>query len=107
MRGERGATDPCGSRRFSPGTMAGINRRAAVANPESSLTIAIVVMKGSEHLASDKMVMRLGGIYALEGVMNTSEQYHGPVLEALCAFVRESTIGKTVPKDKPTSTSSQ
>jgi hypothetical protein len=60
-------------------------------------------MKGSEHLASDKIVMRLGGIYALEGVMNTFEQYHGPVLEALCAFVRESTIGKTVPKDKPTS----
>jgi Pentapeptide repeats (8 copies) len=80
----------------------GINRRAAVANPESSLTIAIVVMKGSEHLASDKIVMRLGGIYALEGVMNTSEQYHRPVLEALCAFVRESMIGKTVPKDKPT-----
>ena len=74
-----------------------------MANPESSLTIAIVVMKGSEHLASDKIVMRLGGIYALEGVMNTSEQYHRPVLEALCAFVRESTIGKTVPKDKPTS----
>ena len=73
-----------------------------MANPESSLTIAIVVMKGSEHLASDKIVMRLGGIYALEGVMNTSEQYHRPVLEALCAFVRESTIGKTVPKDKPT-----
>jgi hypothetical protein len=59
-------------------------------------------MKGSEHLASDKIVMRLGGIYALEGVMNTSEQYHRPVLEALCAFVRESMIGKTVPKDKPT-----
>ena len=79
--------------------VAGINRRAAVANPESSLTIAIVVMKGSEHLASDKIVMRLGGIYALEGVMNTSErpeQYRGPVLEALCAFVREYTIGKTV-----------
>jgi hypothetical protein len=28
-------------------------------------------------------------IYALEGVMNTSEQYHQPVLEALCAFVRD------------------
>jgi hypothetical protein len=66
------------------------------------LTIAIVVMKGSKHLASDKIVIRLGGIYALEGVMNTSEQYHRPVLETLCAFVRESTIGKIVPKDKPT-----
>jgi hypothetical protein len=43
--------------------------------------------------------MRLGGIYALEGVMNASErpeQYRGPVLEMLCAFVREYTIGKTV-----------
>jgi hypothetical protein len=37
--------------------------------------------------------MRLGGIYALEGVMNTSEQYHGSVLEGLSAFVRENTIG--------------
>jgi hypothetical protein len=43
--------------------------------------------------------MRLGGIYALEGVMNASERpepYRGPVLEMLCAFVREYTIGKTV-----------
>jgi Pentapeptide repeats (8 copies) len=47
--------------------------------------------------------MRLGGIYALEGVMNdqTSPQYHQPVLEALCAFVREKTIGKTASKDRP------
>jgi uncharacterized protein YjbI with pentapeptide repeats len=68
------------------------------------LLISNQVSKGFEQLASDKIAMRLGGIYALEGVMNdkTSEQYHGPVLEALCAFVRESTIGKTVPKDKPT-----
>ena len=28
------------------------------------------------------------GLYALEGVMNTSSDYHQPVLEALCAFVR-------------------
>ena len=38
--------------------------------------------------------MRLGGIYALEGVMNMSEQYHQPVLEALCAFVREEAKGE-------------
>jgi len=40
-------------------------------------------------------VVRLGGIYALEGVMNTSEQYHQPVLEVLCAFVRDSTRTET------------
>jgi hypothetical protein len=53
---------------------------------------AQMVAKGFEQLANkDSVVMRLGGIYALEGVMNTSPQYHQPVLEALCAFVRDST----------------
>jgi hypothetical protein len=67
------------------------------------LLISNQVSKGFEQLASDKIAMRLGGIYALEGVMNPSErpeQYRGPVLEALCAFVREYTIGKTV-SEKP------
>ena len=49
------------------------------------------VSKSFEQLGSQEMATRLGGIYGLEGVMNTSEQYHQPVLEALCAFVREST----------------
>src|SRR5882762_3571390 len=65
------------------------------------LLISNQVSKGFEQLASDKMAMRLGGIYALEGVMNVSERperYRGPVLEMLCAFVREYTIGKTVSK---------
>src|SRR5215469_12811937 len=52
------------------------------------LLISTQVSKGFEQLGSDKEVVRLGGIYALEGVMNTSEQYHEPVLEALSAFVR-------------------
>src|SRR5580700_3705745 len=67
------------------------------------LLVSNQVSKGFEQLASDKIAMRLGGIYALEGVMNTSErpeQYRGPILEALCAFVREYTIGKTV-SEKP------
>lgn len=56
--------------------------------------------KGFEQLASKEIVMRLGGIYALEGVMNISEQYHGPILEALCAFVREATpAGDSPPAD--------
>lgn len=42
-------------------------------------------------MGSDKPFIRLGGIYALEGVMNTSAQYHQPVLEALSAFVRDGT----------------
>jgi hypothetical protein len=40
-------------------------------------------------LGSKEVAVRLGGIYALEGVINTSDQYHQPALEALSAFVRE------------------
>lgn len=55
------------------------------------LLISNQVGKGFELLGNkdDKIEQRLGGIYALEGVMNDSEQYHQPVLEALCAFVRD------------------
>jgi hypothetical protein len=56
------------------------------------LLISNQVSKGFEQLAGTETAMRLGGIYALEGVMNApSSQYRVPVLEALCAFVREST----------------
>jgi hypothetical protein len=40
------------------------------------LLISNQVARGFEQLGSDKPVVRLGGIYALEGVMNNSEQYH-------------------------------
>ena len=62
------------------------------------LLISQQVAKGFEQLGQqgpDKMVLRLGGIYALEGVMNGSAQYYTPVLEALCAFVRDATKNHT------------
>jgi len=59
------------------------------------LLISNQVSKGFEQLGSERAVVRLGGIYALEGVMNTSEQYHLPVLEALCALVRDGTRAGT------------
>lgn len=68
------------------------------------LLISNQVSKGFEQLGSDKVVVRLGGIYALEGVMNMSEQYHRPVLEALCAFVRGGTRDDTKIGDQPPAT---
>jgi hypothetical protein len=59
------------------------------------LLISNQVSKGFEQLGSDKPAIRLGGIYALEGVMNTSREYHKPVLEALSAFVRDGTRTET------------
>ena len=52
------------------------------------LLISQQVSKGFEQLGSDKLVVRLGGIYALEGVLYVSEEYHRPIVEALCAFIR-------------------
>ena len=63
------------------------------------LLISNQVSKGFEQLGSEKVVVRLGGIYALEGVMNSSDQYHQAVLEALSAFVRE---GAKLPATPPT-----
>jgi hypothetical protein len=61
------------------------------------LLISNQIAKGFDLLGNkdNQSPQRLGGIYALEGVMNTSEQYHQPVLEALCAFVRDRTTTET------------
>src|SRR3954466_7621003 len=59
------------------------------------LLISNQVSKGFEQLGSKEIETRLGGIYVLEGVMNTSKQYHKPVLEALSAFVRDHTKAET------------
>jgi uncharacterized protein YjbI with pentapeptide repeats len=62
------------------------------------LLISNQVSKGFEQMGSEKVVVRLGGIYALEGVMNNSDQYYyRTVLEALTAFVREGANAKDVP----------
>ena len=62
------------------------------------LLISNQVSKGFEQLGSEKIVIRLGGIYALEGVMSGSNQYRLPVLEALTAFVRD---GAKLPTTSP------
>src|ERR1700722_4323258 len=62
------------------------------------LLISNQVSKGFEQLGREKIVVRLGGIYALEGAMNNLDQYHQAVLEALSAFVRE---GVKLPSTPP------
>lgn len=45
--------------------------------------------KATEALASDKLEVRLGAIYTLEGVSQESDKHYWPVIETLCAFVRD------------------
>jgi hypothetical protein len=61
------------------------------------LLVSNQVSKGFEQLGSKEAVIRVGGIYALEGVMNNSDQYHQAVLEALTAFVRDGTSAMPTP----------
>ena len=41
-----------------------------------------------DQLGSEKLEVRLGGIYALERIARDSEKDHGPIMEVLVAFVR-------------------
>ena len=42
-----------------------------------------------DQLGSDKIEIRLGGIYALERIARDSERDHWPIMEVLTAYVRE------------------
>ncbi len=43
-----------------------------------------------ELLGSEKLAVRLGGIYALERIARDSERDHWPIMEVLTAYVREN-----------------
>ena len=42
-----------------------------------------------DQVGSSHLDVRLGGIYALEGIARDAPEYHGPVVEVLTAYVRE------------------
>lgn len=44
-----------------------------------------------EQFGSERIEIRLGGIYALERIAKESERDHWPIMEVLCAYVRERT----------------
>jgi hypothetical protein len=50
--------------------------------------------KAIEQLGSDKLDVRIGGIYALERVARDSARDHPTVMEVLTAFIREHSHGK-------------
>jgi len=52
--------------------------------------------KAIEQLGSDKIDVRIGGIYALERVARDSARDHPTVMEVLTAFVREHSIERWV-----------
>jgi hypothetical protein len=74
------------------------SRRQTMISERASrdLRISGEVAKGFELLGNkDNALQRLGGIYLLEGVMNTSEEYYRPILDTLCALVRDGSMTLT------------
>ena len=45
--------------------------------------------KAIDHLGSEDIDVRLGGIYALERIANISDRERGPVVEVLTAYIRQ------------------
>ncbi len=75
------------------GTAQAANEQARIAE-EGQVTDRFT--KAVEHLSSGKpgdlgtLAIRLGGIYALERIARDSERDHWPVMQLLCAYVREN-----------------
>ena len=60
--------------------------------------------KAIEQLSSGELDVRIGGIYALEGVARDSARDHPMVMEVLTAFVREHSREQWPPPDSPRTT---
>jgi hypothetical protein len=57
--------------------------------------------KAIEHLGSEQVDVRLGGIYALERIASISERERGPIVEVLTAYVREHAPTPALRDDPP------
>jgi uncharacterized protein YjbI with pentapeptide repeats len=55
--------------------------------------------KAIEQLSSDKLALRIGGIYALERIASEFVKDHPMTMEVLSAFVRERVPGGFIPAD--------
>ena len=53
--------------------------------------------KAIEHLGSEKLDIRIGGIYALERIARDSARDHPTVIEVLTAFIREHSPTSEIP----------
>jgi hypothetical protein len=79
------------------------DRELAQQAEESHATLMnTAFVKAFEQIASDKFLVRVAGIYALETVIDGSAQYRQPAVDALCAYVRD--VSKTETGEGPPTT---
>jgi hypothetical protein len=73
---------------------ASTSQRALAVSQEGQITDrfskAIEQLGAVDSTGRKKLEVRLGGIYALEGIANESKELHWPIMEVLCSYVREN-----------------
>ena len=76
------------------------NDRGRLVNEEARLEtdrnrlVNDTYVKAIEQLGHKSMEVRLGAIYALERIAATDRDYHWPIMETLCAYIRERPASK-------------
>ena len=76
------------------------NRHEAQTEADLQRRVTESFSKAIEQLGSDKLEVRLGGIYALERISQESAPDYGTVMENLTAFVRERTQRTEAKRDQ-------
>jgi uncharacterized protein YjbI with pentapeptide repeats len=77
------------------------DRHTAQTDADRQRRITESFSKAIEQLGSDKVEVRLGGIYTLERVSRESKNRYWPVMETLTAFIRERTRSEAERLEKP------
>ncbi len=71
---------------------ASVSQKALAVSQEGQITDrfskAIEQLGAIDSNHKKKLEVRLGGIYALEGIANESKELHWPIMEVLCTYVR-------------------
>jgi len=66
--------------------------RSLVAHKQAKIAtdnhLAETYTKAIDQIGNEKEAIQLGGLYALEKIARNNRQYHGQIIEVLCAFVR-------------------
>ena len=101
----RGRLLTLGAGLFAAGALVFTARNFTVARRTLELTeqgqVTDRYTKAIEQLGSDKLDVRIGGIYALERVARDSARDHPTVMEVLTAFIREHSHEQWPPPDHP------
>jgi uncharacterized protein YjbI with pentapeptide repeats len=80
------------------------NQNVKIANQNVELTESRLITerfsKAVEQLGSDKLEVRLGGIYALERIAYDSDRDHWTIMEILTSFIQEKSSIKQLTQEK-------